>query len=294
MKDLRDIVKKGTCSHDDQDKTTSYVEVNGQTHRLILCPECSAYFENWGNQSENPSELVSSIFGSTYSQKTLDNFVDHRLFYEAYNEFLKECFASVYDEEHYVSQDIQDLKEAKKEAERFIGILEDKSHGRLLIHGSVGCGKTHLMSAICREALSQGKTVGGIDVIEFLGRITDTYSSGFSKERKTKEAIINNVSEADVVFLDNLMDVSTTDSTKRHLIWLFERIIKNNKSLVVGSGMFYEDIQKHLGQEIADRLLDPPSIEISIDAPSFRSVKRRILKHEEKFKQKKKELRSGR
>ena len=285
--------EKGECPRKDQERTTSYVEVDGKLHRIALCSSCAEYFENWGEKNSNKKELVGSIFGATYGNKTFKNFVTDPLFYEAYNAYLKSNFPDVFDAEHYVDEAIEDVQNAYHEALRFVNILKKKGYGRLLIHGGVGSGKTHLMAAICHEAISQGKTTGGIDAIEFLGRITDTYSSGFSKEKQTKETIINNVAESDVVFLDNLTGLSCTDSTKRHLIWLFERIIKNNKSLVVGSGMFYKEIQDQLGREIADRLLDPPSVEISIDSPSFRGVKRRILKHENKFKQEKKNLRSG-
>lgn len=102
---------------------------------------------------------------------------------------LQDCTFETFKADKSFQQTMKDRAQA---------FVENPNNGWFLLGGQVGCGKTHICTAICGEFLKQGKSVKYMlwrdDVVEIKGLVTNA-------EEYAKK--INRFKRADVLYIDD-------------------------------------------------------------------------------------------
>ena len=123
----------------------------------------------------------------------------------------------------------------------------------LTLIGPPGSGKTHLMEAIGRQFLDQGRTVRYELVAHLLDKLRRSYSSDNE----------NNITEvcygADVLMLDDMGLEKPSDWVREQITALVDERWRNNRMLVVGTNESHMSIEEKLGSRLASRLFDTSS-----------------------------------
>ena len=116
--------------------------------------------------------------------------------------------------------------------------------------GPSGSGKTHLLEAIGRQFLDQGRTVRYELVAHLLQRLRSSYS--MNEESRVIEVCYG----ADVLLLDDLGLEKPSEWVVEQLTSLIDERWRNNRLLAVGTNESHITIEERLGPRIASRLFD--------------------------------------
>ena len=119
--------------------------------------------------------------------------------------------------------------------------------------GPPGSGKTHLLEAIGRQFLDQGRTVRYELVAHLLQRLRSSYS--MDAESHVMEVCYG----ADVLLLDDLGLEKPSDWVVEQMTALIDERWRNNRLLAVGTNESHTTIEERLGPRIASRLFDRTS-----------------------------------
>lgn len=92
--------------------------------------------------------------------------------------------------------------ETKTLAAEFKTVADGSRAQGFMLRGLPGRGKTHLVVALVREAISLGRVAGYFPVTSLISRVQETYSSPYGGE--TRNAIIGDLSGYEIVVLDDL------------------------------------------------------------------------------------------
>ena len=123
----------------------------------------------------------------------------------------------------------------------------------LTLIGPPGSGKTHLMEAIGRQFLDQGRTVRYELVAHLLDKLRRSYSS--DNENHITEVCYG----ADVLMLDDMGLEKPSDWVREQVTALVDERWRNNRMLVVGTNENHTSIEEKLGSRLASRLFDSSS-----------------------------------
>ena len=123
----------------------------------------------------------------------------------------------------------------------------------LTLIGPPGSGKTHLMEAMGRQFLDQGRTVRYELVAHLLDKLRRSYGSDSE----------NNITEvcygADVLMLDDMGLEKPSEWVREQITALVDERWRNNRMLVVGTNESHDSIEDKLGSRLASRLFDSSS-----------------------------------
>ena len=119
--------------------------------------------------------------------------------------------------------------------------------------GPPGSGKTHLLEAIGRQFLDQGRTVRYELVAHLLQRLRSSYA--INEESRVMEVCFG----ADVLLLDDLGLEKPSDWVREQITSLVDERWRNNRLLVVGTNESHTTIEERLGSRISSRLFDRTS-----------------------------------
>lgn len=114
-------------------------------------------------------------------------------------------------------------QKAKDVAVEYVKTFSVDNPKSLIIHGSIGTGKSHLAFAITKALKNQGYKVAFMHIPKLMNRIKSTYKNDASE---TVEDIIKQLSDLDLLVLD---DVGVDDSA--HAISKLSDIVDNRTGL---------------------------------------------------------------
>mgnify|MGYP005817050377 CR=1 FL=1 len=123
----------------------------------------------------------------------------------------------------------------------------------LVFVGPPGSGKTHLLEAIGRQFLDQGRTVRYELVAHLLQRLRSSYN--MNEESRVMEVCYG----ADVLLLDDLGMEKPSDWVREQITSLVDERWRNNRLLAVGTNENHTTIEERLGPRISSRLFDRSS-----------------------------------
>ena len=123
----------------------------------------------------------------------------------------------------------------------------------LTLGGPPGSGKTHLIEAIGRQFLDQGRTVRYELVAHLLDRLRRSYNS--DNENHVTEVCYG----ADVLLLDDMGLEKPSDWVRAQVTALVDERWRNNRMLIVGTNESHDSIEDKLGSRLASRLFDSSS-----------------------------------
>ncbi len=123
----------------------------------------------------------------------------------------------------------------------------------LLIHGPVGCGKTHLAVALMWEALEviDYQDILFVSVPELLYEIR----AGFDKGSDADRGILKRAMEVRVLILDDLGAERVTDWVGETLYMLINHRYNASAMTICTTNLAPSQIAKHIGDRAASRLM---------------------------------------
>jgi DNA replication protein DnaC len=128
----------------------------------------------------------------------------------------------------------------------------------LVFVGPPGSGKTHLLEAIGRQFLGQGRTVRYELVAYLLQRLRSSYN--INEESSVMEVCYG----ADVLLLDDLGLEKPSDWVREQITSLVDERWRNNRLLVVGTNESHTTIEERLGPRLSSRLFDRSSGKVKV------------------------------
>lgn len=144
------------------------------------------------------------------------------------------------------------INEARESAQTYVqGFhLREEMKG-LLIMGTAGSGKSHIAIAILKEIIKKGYTGLYFSVPELLKQMRETYGS---ESDQSETSILDMVSKADLLVLDDLDLTSAWDRDRLYL--LINRRYELNKPTIVTTSVELEQLKTQLSPRIVSRLYE--------------------------------------
>lgn len=99
----------------------------------------------------------------------------------------------------------------------------------VVLFGSPGMGKTHLLHALACEARSQGQRVACLNAEEFANRFIGAITSGRGDDFKSV------IREVDMLIIDDLQSMTTKKATLDELVHTMEAVTNSGGSIVIAS-----------------------------------------------------------
>ena len=122
----------------------------------------------------------------------------------------------------------------------------------LLLFGPPGCGKSHLVSAVGRQAKENGCSVLFERTPKLLMRMRTAYNSDSSF---CDLEMIEALSKVDLVILDDLGAEKRTDWSEQTIYSIIDERYSKKKAVLVTTNLSLEELEKKIGTRTIDRLL---------------------------------------
>lgn len=136
-------------------------------------------------------------------------------------------------------------------------------NGWFFIGGQVGCGKTHICTAVVRNVAYLNNM--GFEYILFNQKMTELKQAKFDDKEKYQDTI-NRLIEVDILFIDDLFKIQPTNTDLDILFDIINGRYLNNKICVISSEKFITDIY-NIDNAIGSRIIEKSGcvLEISYD-----------------------------
>lgn len=121
----------------------------------------------------------------------------------------------------------------------------------LVLTGPVGVGKSHMLEAICRARLDQGRTARYELVSSFLDRLRTTYSD--TNRQEDVSELLAWYERRDVLALDDLGLEKGTEWAIEKLVTVVDERLRNQRDLVVATNRGSEEMRRY-SDRLASRL----------------------------------------
>lgn len=130
--------------------------------------------------------------------------------------------------------------------------MKEKSVG-LLIYGEPGNGKTFVSAAIANKLLDNMVPVICVSINSLLSRIKETFNS-WGKE--AEDTIINSLSNADLLIIDDLGTEQATEWSKTKIYNIIDSRYRNGLPLIISTNVALTDLEAKYDRRTYDRLLE--------------------------------------
>lgn len=154
---------------------------------------------------------------------------------------------------------------AKKYAENFKERLEQG--GGLVLHGTCGTGKTHLVTAIARHV--QENKLGSVlmcKVYEMTGEVKSTWGDSGIKESD----VLKRYMSPDLLIIDEIGVQFDTEAEKQILFRIINRRYEDMKPTIIVSNLLEDELKSCLGERVIDRMNEGGGSRLVFDWPSYR------------------------
>ena len=144
----------------------------------------------------------------------------------------------------------------EKAIERIKEYLKNKEWRRgygLFITGSVGCGKTHIASAIVHELAKENIYTLFVVVPDFLDEIRSSYYED-DEDYYDRENPFDLAKQSTVLVLDDLGTEKITEWAREKLLQLINYRMNYQLATIITSNLSMSDISERLGERIHSRL----------------------------------------
>jgi len=151
----------------------------------------------------------------------------------------------------------------------FSGNLDESLRaGRSLIMcGRLGTGKTHLSCAIGLDAMQKNKRVMFTTVVRAIRRVKDTWSK---QSQETESKAVEALTTPDLLILDEVGVQFGTDTEQMILFDILNERYEKRKSTILISNLSLDDLKKHLGERLFDRMREDGGKYIPFEWEGFR------------------------
>lgn len=207
-------------------------DFEGRIHSRLLDPDLVTHVHILAPDFRNPTDEfghpeLSSLH--LHSKQTFGNF-------------------SFRKEEGLRKEDTNSLREAFQAAQAFA----ENPHGWLSIHGSYGCGKTHLAAAIGNYQAAKGSPPLFIVVPDLLDYLRAAFApnSAVSLDKR-----FNEVRNSQLLILDDLGTQSATPWAREKLYQLFNYRYNAELPTVITSSFSPDELDQRLYSRMSDRRL---------------------------------------
>ena len=143
------------------------------------------------------------------------------------------------------------LNISRKYSEKFIDMK--KNGVGLLIHGTPGNGKTYSANCIANYLIDKFVPVICVSINALLKRIQQTFNS-YGKEGEA--TILNTLSNADLLIIDDLGTEQNTDWNKTTIYNIMDSRYRNGLPLIVTTNITLEQLKEKYHQRTYDRLIE--------------------------------------
>ena len=125
----------------------------------------------------------------------------------------------------------------------------------LLLEGTYGSGKTHLMSAIAHEAL----TLGHQPLFTVVPKLMDWFKAAFGQKHEKAEADtfaqrFADICEVDILLLDDLGAEKSSEWTQERLYMLINDRYAANRRTVFSTNCTLDEFERRIGSRLGDVL----------------------------------------
>jgi DNA replication protein DnaC len=196
-----------------------YEEINDKTyHYYTKCPKLKMLEE----QLRYSRNIKSSGLPKLYLNKTFENF------------------------------DVGKNEKAIKRIKEYLQNKEWRKGKGLYITGTVGCGKTHIASAIVHELAKENVYTLFVFVPDFLDEVRSTYDE--EQEEEDREDPLELARNSSVLVLDDLGTEKVTEWAKEKLLQLINYRINNNLATIITTNLTMKELYERLGVRIYSRI----------------------------------------
>jgi len=127
----------------------------------------------------------------------------------------------------------------------------------LLLMGSTGVGKTHLVIGMLNEFLKTDRSAAFITVPELLLKIRATFRDNATQ---TEDDLAEYYTSRTLLILDDMGAEKTTEYSISILYLIIDRRHRYGEKTIITTNLSFDEIECHLGARIASRLADSKTI----------------------------------
>lgn len=222
--------------------------------KSISCSECG---KNNGERVEYNVFYRRNLCSSCDRKLTLELRQQHPEY------FLKYCGVP----KKYLTCSLDNFQGNEKLVERFRKYVALEKLVSIMIFGNCGNGKTHLAVSILRELVRRGVNIQCIEFLiasELLNEIKLSYDKN---SNEAEGVIINRYTSKKLLVIDDFgYDEDPTNWQINLMFLIIDRMIRDNKILIITTNNNLEKIEKIFGARIADRLAEIIQIELKMDS----------------------------
>lgn len=131
--------------------------------------------------------------------------------------------------------------------------FKNNSPDGLLIHGVVGCGKTHIAVAILQGVIQKGYTGLYYNLPDLLMNIRATYDSGSGT---SESELIEDLNTPDLLVMDDLGAEAAKDWVNDRLYLVINRRYESCKPVIVTTNLDLAELTQKLGERTVSRLCE--------------------------------------
>jgi DNA replication protein DnaC len=126
------------------------------------------------------------------------------------------------------------------------------AYQNLFLYGTIGTGKTFLSSCIAKRVIDQGYTVIYYTASEFFAEIS-RYTFDF-KNREGLQDLREDLSECDILIIDDLGTEYTNDFTATQLFYFLNIRHLRRKAMVISSNLSLEQLKNLYSERVFSRI----------------------------------------
>ena len=142
-------------------------------------------------------------------------------------------------------------KEQKKLYRRAEAVCKNE-HGNILLFGKVGTGKTYLLTACAHKCVELGNTV----LFTTAYGLNQTFLEAHLSNLATKQAILDNLTDTDVLVIDDLGTEQTYKNvTQEYLFAVLNERLTNGKKTFISTNLSLENLKDKYDNRIFSRLI---------------------------------------
>ena len=186
-----------------------------------------------------------------------------------------------YKDKHFTDLDLnnESFINAYKRCKKYCEVAEqvyEKGYG-IYLYGNSGTGKTLLTSCMANELLEKEYTVLFTNFFEILKAIRNTYNN---KTSETDDNIINDISEVDFLFIDDLGTESLSKNsgdnfTQDKIFEIINKRYNKEKPTIFSSNYSMKELvaNRNFMDKTVDRINEMSALVLKIEGKSYRTQK---------------------